>query len=144
MDKTEKNAYCYVGTDILGDEARQECKAERFLPYLWRQGQGPMPQPQAPAEKSPSASSSTGIEGQQEEKVEALPSSLSGMARHFQAQRAAQAKRRVHVTSQPPRCGSDHVYVLYGSARCLPGNNTACELCLHVNQYQHAGPSYAN
>ena len=82
---------CFTGTDSYHQE---DCQEERFPPYLWRPGQppAPQPQPQSPAPNSPSASFSSSQGGGEED--EALPSSLSGMARHFQARRAARAHGR--------------------------------------------------
>lgn len=77
---------------FTGSDSHEDGQEERFPPYLWRPGQSPALQPQPPAPNSPSASLSSS-QGDEEED-EALPSSLSGMARHFQAQRAARAHRR--------------------------------------------------
>lgn len=84
------------------DSHQEDCQEERFPPYLWQPGQppAPQPQPQPPAPNSPSASLSSS-QGDAEED-EALPSSLSGMARHFQAQRAARAHRR-EADHLPPK-----------------------------------------
>ncbi len=65
----------------------------QFQRYLWREGQGHSFQQGAPAGNSPSEASS-GLSGEEED--EALPTSLSGMARHFQAQRSARGTRRHH------------------------------------------------
>ncbi len=84
------------GTDNDGTAASEQqllsdYQEGQFQRYLWREGQGHAFQQGAPAGKSPSEASSS-LSGEDED--EALPTSLSGMARHFQAQRSARGTRR--------------------------------------------------
>jgi len=85
-----------AGTDNDGTAASEQqllsnYQEGQFQRYLWREGQGHPFQPGAPAGNSPSEASSS-LSGEDED--EALPTSLSGMARHFQAQRSARGTRR--------------------------------------------------
>ncbi len=61
-----------------------------FQRYLWREGQTGPSRHSALVGNSPSE----GLSRPGEEDDEALPTSLSGMARHFHAQRNAKVKRR--------------------------------------------------
>lgn len=95
----------------VGSDTHQECHEEHFPPYLWRQGQplAPHTRPAAANSSSPSVSSLSSSGSREERQDDTLPSSLSGMARHFQAQRAAQADRRGHLPTKPSRCSMQHV-----------------------------------
>lgn len=84
------------GTDNDGTAASEQqllsdYQEGQFQRYMWREGQGHPFQQGAPARTSPSEASSS-LSGEDED--EALPTSLSGMARHFQAQRSARGTRR--------------------------------------------------
>ncbi len=79
------------GTAPSEQQLLSDYQEGQFQRYLWREGQGHPLQPGAPAGKSPSAASGS-LSGEDED--EALPTSLSGMARHFQAQRSARGTRR--------------------------------------------------
>lgn len=92
----------YTGTDApaacLELQGSSQHQPEQPQRYLWRQGQaGPLQNGpshySALAAKSPEDSPGSHAA---EEEDEALPTSLSGMARHFQAQRAGQTTRRRH------------------------------------------------
>jgi len=79
------------GTAAIEQQLLSNYQEGQFQRYLWREGQGHPFQPGAPAANSPSEASSSLSE---EDEDEALPTSLSGMARHFQAQRSARGTRR--------------------------------------------------
>ena len=76
-------------SDVSASDMSFQPQAEHFLPYQWRNGQAAAP---APALESPAASESSLTVSDEEE--EGLPSSLSGMARHFQNQRAVRLRHR--------------------------------------------------
>ena len=78
-----------AGTD--GMTASLQEPTEHFQRYLWRQGQSDRLGEGMPA----TSSFHDGLSSAGEEEEEPLPSSLSGMARHFQARIAARALRRV-------------------------------------------------
>lgn len=88
-----------------GADSHRDCQEQRFPPYLWRQEQPPASHTHPLAANSPSASSHSTSGGDEGEHNEALPSSLSGMARHFQAQRTAQANHRGHLPTKTSRYG---------------------------------------
>ena len=79
------------GADPCEQQLLSNYQEGQFQRYLWRKGQGHPFQPGAPAGNSPSEASSSLSE---EDEDEALPTSLSGMARHFQAQRSARGTGR--------------------------------------------------
>ena len=76
---------------------------EHFLPYQWRANQNVHTAMHTSASGTPCESPSghsTADEGE-----EALPSSLSGMARHFRAQRSARHRqRRQQAADKAARC----------------------------------------
>ena len=88
---------------VTGTDSHQERQEGCFPFYLWRPGHPPAPQLQPPSSPNASLSSSRGDEEEQQD--DALPSSLSGMARHFQAQRAAKAhgRKAPHLPPKPTR-----------------------------------------
>ena len=84
------------GTDNDGSTASEQqllsdYQEGQFQRYLWREGQRHPIQSGAPAGNSPSEASSR-PSGEDED--EALPTSLSGMVRHIQAQRSARGTQR--------------------------------------------------
>lgn len=82
------------GTDMAAAPEQQllsNYQEEQFQRYLWREDQSHRFQQGAPAGNSPSEASN-GLSGEDED--DALPSSLSGMARHLQAQRGARRTGR--------------------------------------------------
>ena len=67
-------------------------EVEHFPPYQWRNDHHSRPTAPAPAAESPAASESSLTASDEEE--EGLPTSLSGMARHFQNQLAVRHRHR--------------------------------------------------
>ncbi|KAL0020040.1 hypothetical protein WJX77_006948 [Trebouxia sp. C0004] len=81
------------GTALSEQQLVRDYQEGHFQRYLWREDQRHPFQQGAPAAKSPSEASNS-LSGEDED--EALPTSLSGMARHYQAQKSARGTRRCH------------------------------------------------
>lgn len=126
----------YAGTD-------RDCQEQYFTPYLWRLEQPPASHKRPLAANSPSASSHSTSGGEEEGQIEALPSSLSGMARHFQAQRAAQADHKAHLPTKTFRYGMGMwrwIVCVCVSDNCVAGRwKISADMCQSMVWYAVVG-----
>ena len=81
------------GTTASNQQLLSNYQEGQFQRYLWREGQGHRFQQGVLAGNSLSEASNS-LSGEDKDEDEALPTSLSGMARHFQAQRSARGTGR--------------------------------------------------